>query len=91
VIVRLCPSTGAPTTGTNDCASPPAGSGGSGGGTSLSDSTNSSEARNGFDYNDYERFQLPTSGSVGTPYFRVIARIVGGRKSVSYTETIVHF
>jgi hypothetical protein len=84
VIVRLCPTTGTPTSGgANDCSSAPSGGGGGGSGDG--------DSRNGFDYRNYERFKPKGSSSVNAPNFRVVTRVVGGRKSVSYTETIVHF
>jgi hypothetical protein len=90
LIVRLCPSAGAPASGTNDCAGiPPALAHSS---TNDADSVNSSVTRDGIDYFNNQRLKLSQSGSPeGETYFRVIARVVGGRKAVSYTETIVHF
>lgn len=90
VIVRLCPTAGAPASGTNDCSGLPPGLGG--GGAKTDQSVNTSVQRDSFDYYNYERLKVAGSSSPqGQTYFRVISRVVGGRESVSYTETIVHF
>jgi hypothetical protein len=75
IITRLCLNTGDPDATGNSCQKP------------LDSGSSSTPAKRGaLNYGDYERF----SGTTG-PYYRIIARVVGARNTVSYTETIVHF
>lgn len=80
-VMRLCPTTGAPNSGGNDCASS------LGGGSDEPDSDN----RGGFDYRKYLRFK-PVSGPGGvSAYYRIVVRTTGPRNAVNFTEAIVHF
>jgi Tfp pilus assembly protein PilX len=72
---RLCPGIGPANATGNECSAP------------LGDDGEST-SRGDFSYRKSDRF-TPTGG--GGAYFRIIARAVGGRNAVSYTETIVHF
>ncbi len=74
LITRLCPNTGAVDNAANACAQPV---------TLIADPC---LANGGSNHNE---------GCVSTPpqqapYYRIIVRTVGGRNTVSYTETIVH-
>jgi type IV pilus assembly protein PilX len=75
IITRLCAATGSPSS-TNSCA--------------TSSSLNSGEDANsgGLTYSRSGGFGQSASSS---PYYRIIVRSVGGRKTVSYTETMIHF
>jgi len=74
-ITRLCPGTGPANFSGNDCSAP-------------LNTDGQSNSRGRFDYRRYERF-TPNGG--GGAYFRIIVRTVGGKNSVTFTETIVHF
>jgi Tfp pilus assembly protein PilX len=74
-INRLCPGLGPANATGNECSAP---LGVDGESTSKGDMS----------YRKNDRF-TPSGG--GGAYFRIIARAVGGRNAVSYTETIVHF
>lgn len=75
IITRLCATVGGKDLASNSCAATLT--------SGVADDANSS----GLDY------AAPGGLVSGTtvPYYRVIVRTVGGRNTVSYTETIVHF
>lgn len=74
LITRLCPKTG-PVDSSNACAQP------------AKLATDTSLIRGSIDYADYERLNTKPQQA---PYYRIIVRTVGGRNTISYTETIVH-
>jgi hypothetical protein len=80
LIARLCSAPGSPTGLDSSgkpvvCSKPP------------SVGTSTAEARGEISGKSYMR---PDVSVVG-PYFRIVVRAVGGRNTVSFTETIVHF
>lgn len=75
VIIRLCSSEGATTGTTVHCAKP------------LTAGNADNGQRGSFSY----ATQRPTSTATSSPYYRVLVRTVGGRNTVTYTETLVHF
>jgi hypothetical protein len=75
IITRLCASTGSKDDVSNSCS------------TSLTSGTADDANSGGLDTSSPGG--LVTASVV--PYFRVVVRTVGGRNTVSYTETIVHF
>lgn len=74
LITRLCPNTGVVDI-TNACAQP------------AKLATDTSLIRGSIDYGDYERLSAKAQQA---PYYRIIVRTVGGRNTISYTETIVY-
>jgi type IV pilus assembly protein PilX len=75
IITRLCATTGSKDLVSNSCAATLT--------SGIADDANSSGL-------DYTQPGVLTSGSA-VPYYRIVVRTVGGRNTVSYTETIVHF
>jgi type IV pilus assembly protein PilX len=75
LISRLCAITGDPVGVGNMCSMPP------GAGTTTSEARDEISGRN---------YMRPDVIVVG-PYFRIVVRAVGGRNTVSFTETLVHF
>jgi hypothetical protein len=74
LITRLCPNVGA-VDNANACAQP------------AKLATDTSLIRGSIDYGDYERLNAKAQQA---PYYRIIVRTVGGRNTISFTETIVH-
>lgn len=52
----------------------------------LVSSTSAAPPKGALDYAHYERF-----AGVSGPYYRIVVRVVDGRGTTSFTETIVHF
>jgi type IV pilus assembly protein PilX len=75
VIFRLCNKAGDPASDTTVSCAYP-----------LQASTASSGNMGGLGYR-----KPPTTLLALSPYYRIIVRVVGARKTTSYTETIVHF
>jgi hypothetical protein len=80
LVARLCSAPGSPngrdaTGNLIVCSQPP------------TVGTSTSESRNRIDQKSPNRPDVATAG----PYFRIVVRTLGGRNTVSYTETIVHF
>jgi type IV pilus assembly protein PilX len=75
VISRLCSTAGDPSGVGNMCSKAP------GAGTTTS------EARDEISGKNPTRPDITVVG----PYFRIVVRAVGGRNTVSFTETLVHF
>lgn len=75
VIVRLCNSTGAITDANVHCAKP------------LTAGTATASRRGSFSYADTR----PTPVASASPYYRVLVRTKGGRDTVTFIETLVHF
>ena len=75
VITRLCALAGSKDDVSNSCA------------TSLTSGTLDDANSGGLDYASPKGL----GATVTNPYYRVVVRTVGGRNTVSYTETIVHF
>ena len=75
VITRLCTAALSPTDPANACARP------------VGAAAAESGDKNAISYATGPR----VAGSDPGPYFRIVARAVGARNTISYTETIVHF
>lgn len=75
VIIRLCSTTGATTDTNVHCAKP------------LTAGNADNGQRGSFSY----ATQRPTGTATSSPYYRVLVRTIGGRNTVTYTETLVHF
>lgn len=75
VITRLCTAALPPTDPANACARP------------VGAAATESGDKNAISYATGPR----VAGSAPGPYFRIVARAVGARNTISYTETIVHF
>jgi type IV pilus assembly protein PilX len=75
IITRLCAAAGSKDAVTNSCA------------TSLTSGTTDDANSSGLDYAAPTGFGTATTN----PYYRIVVRTVGGRNTVSFTETIVHF
>jgi Tfp pilus assembly protein PilX len=75
VILRLCDGTGDPSLAAINCAKP------------LSVGAGDSGERGSFNYANAQRINVSSVAQ----YFRVLVRAQGARKTVTYTETLVHF